>query len=236
MSRVLVTREAEDAEGLVGLLAQAGHVPVLAPMIAREAVPLPDALLRHGWGAALTPDVLLLTSASAVAGLPDPLPEGFAPGRVCCVGPATATAAQARGLRVDLVPERGTGADAVAALGDLRGRTVLWPRAAQSVAATTRALLAAGAHVIDLVVYRTVPHPHAALLLQRAGPVDVVTLTAPSIARAYAAARAQAPGHGAPPVVSLGPTTTAACEALDLQVRAEAGLPTLEALVAALGG
>lgn len=231
MSRVLVTRAADDAEALVVLLAEAGHQPVVAPMVAREPAPPPR---QDPFAKVPEPDVLLLTSAAAAVALTDRLPPGFAPRRVCCVGPATAQAAADLGLDVDEVPEGRTGADAVRLLGDLRGQRVLWPRAEEATAATTRALIASGATFVDMVVYRTVAHPGAAALLAAAGPVDLVTLTAPSIARTYAAARAATPAHGTPPVVTIGPTTTAACEALGLEVLAEAVPPGLEGLVAAL--
>ena len=229
MARVLVTRAVEDAGPLCEALRAAGHTPVCAPMIVRtrdrEAV-------RQVLTGTPAPDVLLLTSPEAARMLLGALPPGFAPVRVATVGPATAHAAAEAGLSADVTQPTGTGAELVARLGPLQGLVVLHVRAARSVPATRAALDAAGAVVVDAVAYRTEAAPHRAAALSTAGPCDLVTLTAPSIVRAYVSAGAD-PGVG---VITMGPTTTIAAQEHGLRVLAEACPHTVAGLVAAVPG
>lgn len=225
-ARVLVTRASEDAAPLVRRLQAAGLVAPTAAMVRREI----DAdAVRAGVARTPRPDVLLLTSATAARTLAG---HDVRPGRVVCVGPATERAARAVGLAVDHIGE-GTGADVVhAAVPD--GATVLWVCAERAVPGTVHALRDVGAVVTEVAAYRTVPHPDAAARLAEAGPVDLVTLTAPSIARSYADARRLVPDHGTPGVVVLGPSTAEAARAVALDVVDQADPPTLDALVRAV--
>lgn len=223
---MLVTRAAEDAPRTVAALEAAGLSTAVVPLIVRRAH-LPA--LRAALLACPRPDVLLLTSAHAAALVAAARPPGFAPACVAVVGPATAEGARAAGIEAHVEPAVPTGVAAVAALGELRGRTVLYVRASEAVAATRDALVASGAHLVEVDAYTTEPAPSAHAQLAQLDPVDVVLLLSPSAARAWVAARA--PHQVALPVVALGPTTAAACRALGLHVAAEgAGADLVEAV------
>jgi uroporphyrinogen-III synthase len=228
--RVLVTRAEEDAPALAEALRGVGAEPVIAPMIARR---IDVDAVRAGLDAWPAPDVLLLTSAAAARALAGARTVAFRPARVAAVGPATAKAAAEAGLPVDVLPDEATGTAAVAALGDLRGRTVLYVQAAASVPSTRAALAAAGARIVDVVAYTTGSHPDRVAALRAAGPVDLVTLASPSTARSYVEAAREA-GLALAPAVVTGPTTAAACGALGVEVRAIAEPHTAEGLVAAV--
>lgn len=226
----LVTRAREDAGSLCDALGARGFAACLAPLLRREvdAVGLRDALSAHP-----TPDVLLLTSPASAAAVAANAPDGFAPAVVAAVGPGTERAAQRRGLRVDVVSEAGTGVGLVAALGDLAGRTVLYPRARVATAATAEALDTAQAKVIDVVAYDNRPSPEADAALAAAWPVDVVTLLSSSAARRLVAALERIGSPLPAAVVVIGPSTRATATELGLNVVAEAQEPTVEAVAEA---
>lgn len=225
---VLVTRDVEDAPKTAERLRRAGFGAVVASLIERRA---DDVALVSAIAVTPAPDLLLLTSAFAAKQLGRVGARTVQPGRVACVGPATAEAARMAGLKVDLVPKEATGAALVAELGDLTGRVVLYPRAADALPATREALERAGAVVRDVVTYGTAASSQAAAALAAAGAVDVVLLASPSTVRAYVAARAAVPGHGTPPVAPIGSTTAEACRVAGLPI-AESG--TVDAIRAAL--
>jgi len=223
--RVGVTRPEADAAPLVRRLQQAGCEAILLPVMRREVVR--DALSD------VAPDeqpvdVLLLTSPAAAEACG---PLAGRVGVVGCVGPGTATAARRiLGDGPMVVPETHDGASLVRALGDLRGRRVLWVRGAQVTAATARALSEAGAQVTAVIAYRTILDPDAARRrLHRTAPPDVVTLTSPRIAQAWADT-----GSTELPVVCIGPTTAEAARRRGLDVVAVATPHDLDGLVDAV--
>lgn len=225
---VLVTRDVEDAPKTAERLRRAGFGAVTAPLIERRA---DDAALAAAIAATPAPDLLLLTSAFAARQIGRLGARLLTAGRVACVGPATADAARAAGLKVDLVPKEATGAALVGELGELSGRVVLYPRAADALPSTREALERAGAVVRDVVTYGTAAAAQGAASLAAAGPVDVVLLASPSTVRAYVAARAAVPAHGSPVVAPIGATTGEACRVAGLPI-AESG--TVDAIRAAL--
>jgi uroporphyrinogen III methyltransferase/synthase len=185
--RVLVTRAADQAAELAGRLRRRGALPVCVPLIAFEPPedpgPLERALSRledYDW--------LVLTSATAVRfGLDGrDLGARSALPRVACIGPATARAARAAGLPVDVIPTDQALPDRLvaelAARTELAGARVLFPCAAGARELLPRALGAAGARVDRIVVYRTVLPEAAAVALHEAVEqgLDAVTLTSPS--------------------------------------------------------
>ncbi len=199
----------------------------VVPCIVRERLPgLAEILAAHP-----SPDVLLLTSAHAAQCVAEVAQRGFAPRVVAVVGPATALGARAASFTVAVQPAEPTGVAAVHALGDLKGRTVLYVHAEDAVAATTIALERSGAHIVHAVAYRTVPAPGLRAALDAAGPVDHALFYSPSAVHAYVAATAHASSHRCPSVLAVGPTTAAACEAAGLTVLA---IATQTDLIAAL--
>ena len=160
--RVLVTRP--DAGGLASLLRDRGARPVAVPMIEiAELAPggALDAAVRE-LGAF---DWIVVTSANGARALFRRLralsvspPGGL---RWAAVGPATAAALAAEGVRAERVPRAGTGAAIAGILGDLAGARVLLPRARNAGRELPSALTARGALVVDVPAYDTVIGPES---------------------------------------------------------------------------
>jgi uroporphyrinogen III methyltransferase / synthase len=240
--RVVVTRAREQAGGFVERLEALGAEVVALPTI-RVADPEDPALLRRAAAEAGTFDWVVFTSANAVERFFAALAgagRALAPGtvRTCAVGPATAAALEARGLRADVVPGEFVGeavVEALAAAGELRGKRVLLPRATEARAVLPEGLRARGAEVVEVAAYRTVPDGAGAEGLRArlaAGEVDVVTFTAGSTARSFAALLGT--DVGGAKVASIGPVTSAVLRELGLPVDIEAKEYTVPGIVAAI--
>jgi uroporphyrinogen-III synthase len=167
---------------------------------------------------------------------------------VLCVGPASAAAARAAGLRIDRTPQAGR--DAEDLLAEVTrsiapaGKRFLLPRSQIASPALAEGLVARGARVDAPIAYRTLPPqagaPAAEALRARLvrGGVDVATFTSPSAVRnclgLLDAEARQALGRCV--VAAIGPTTAQALrdEGLAPDVQPErAGVEELvEALVA----
>ena len=105
--------------------------------------------------------------------------------RIATIGPATASAVETLGIRVDLVPEEFISEGVVKAFAgeDLRGRRVLLPRAEQARDVIPEGLAKMGADVDVATAYRTVRSDRNAAELQSflaEEKVDVITFTSPS--------------------------------------------------------
>jgi len=195
--RVLVTRGEEQAGALVEALERAGaealHVPALRFEPPEDASELDAALARLA-----DYDALVLTSANAARFLARRAAELEVPlaalrGRVFCVGPASAAAARAAGLRVDRIPSGRRRAQGL--LEELpgwlapAGRRFLVPRSQQAGSALADGLRAAGARVDAPLAYRTLApdpaSPEADELRRRLaeGELDAATFTSPSAVR-----------------------------------------------------
>jgi uroporphyrinogen-III synthase len=133
---------------------------------------------------------------------------------VAAIGPRTRSVAEAHGWTVSAGGDQGlTGAALVAALGEIRGRDVLWPRPAEATPGTRDALAAAGARLHDVVAYENREPPGLREALTAAPAVDIVVLAAPS-----AAQRVGRFLRGAlPEALALGPTTAAAAREIGFQ-------------------
>lgn len=234
---VVVTRAREQASGLAARLESLGAEVVELPSIAIEPVAfeLPP-LDRYAW--------LVLTSTNGVAALFD---RGLAPAgldaralagvHVAAIGPGTAAALAARGIRTDLVPERFVAEALVEAfpapVGE--GARVLVARAEQARDVIPEGLGAQGYAVDVLVVYRTVlgePDPRALERVRR-GEVDAITFTSSSTVTGLCDALGGVPAPQ-PLVVSIGPVTSAAAVERGLSVGVEAAEHTVDGVVAAL--
>jgi uroporphyrinogen III methyltransferase/synthase len=194
--RILVTRAAEQAGAFAQRLRDQGADVLVAPTIAivppESWAPLDAALARRSefhW--------LVFTSVNGVAMVGSRLADhglpwsALAGPRVAAIGPATAEALAARGLRAELVPDEYR-AEALAARLRTRvraGEKVLLPRAAEARDVLVVELERLGARVTEVPAYRTRPEPAAVervrAALQR-GQVDVVTFTSSSTARNFA--------------------------------------------------
>lgn len=233
---MVVTRAADQAEGMVEDLAERGALPLLVPCIATVAVEsqaLLDAvthIARYDW--------IVLTSTNAVRFLFDRLPVAkLSPHtRIAVVGAATAEAVRAAGARVDAMPAEFTGMAMAAAMGDLARKRVLLPRSRRGRRATVQALRDQGAHVDDVATYDTVPVPPTqAMLTEINAGVDAVTFTSPSTVDGFFSGDEPVNLDGAV-IVAIGPTTAQALEERGLAVQVQPEAYTTRALVDALEG
>ncbi|MDQ3689096.1 MAG: uroporphyrinogen-III synthase [Chloroflexota bacterium] len=160
--RILVTRPVGQAEELNRLLLERGvtalHVPTVEIDVDSGTADL-DAMLTGLDDA----DWLVLTSANGAEALAARLGANSTklPGtvRVAAVGPATAEVLRAADIHVDHVPDEYLTLAIADGLGDLDGRRVVLARADAATPELHEALVARGAHVEEVVAYRTVEGP-----------------------------------------------------------------------------
>lgn len=246
--RVVVTRAREQAGELIALLEAAGAEALAFPCIAfvePESWDVADAAIGR-LGAAVVPgyDWVLFTSANGVAFFFDRCVAGgvdaasVAALRVAAVGPATAAALAERGIEPEVLPEEYVGEgllEALVARGVGTGGRVLLPRAQEARDVLPDGLIARGALVDVVPVYRTVTGPGDAAVLGRlrAGEADVVTFTSPSTVRGFLRL-AGGMLRPMPIVACIGPVAAAAARANGLDVAVESAEHTVCGLVRAL--
>lgn len=241
--RILVTRARAQASELAARLRALGADVIEAPTIRIEPLdptPLRAALDRLGdyqWA--------VFTSQNAVELVWGELRQrgldarAFARIKLAAVGPATADALLARGLAVDVVPERFVAEGLVAALegrADVRGARVLFAKAEGARELLPAELRRLGAMVDEIAVYRAAPDPEGAAAARAAlagGAVDLVTFTSGSTVRFLVDAVGPEAARTAR-VASIGPTTSATARALGLTVDVEARTATIDGLIEAV--
>ncbi len=161
--------------------------------------------------------------------------------RLAAVGPATGAALRSRGLVVDLVPGeyRAEGVAAAMIAGDLRGKSVLLPRASAAREVLPKMLSDGGAVVSEVHVYDTVATdpPERPLLLELvdSGRLDMVTFTSSSTARNFfemLGTRARRLESTA--LACIGPVTADTVRGLGYRVAVSADEYTVGGLTAAI--
>lgn len=197
--RVLVTRPREQAAEMVGLLEALGAEAIEAPMI-RIVPPESFDALDAACATIGRFDWVVFSSANAVEAFMQRLMESprdlraLGHIRLCAVGPATTERLARYGLKVDLIPAEYR-ADAIAHAfsesGDVHGLNVLIPRADVGREIVGDELRRQGAHVTEVVAYRTAlvdpgregePDVYRMLLDRQ---LDVVTFASPSSVRSF---------------------------------------------------
>jgi uroporphyrinogen-III synthase len=239
MAYAVVTRDREGAAPYAAALAPLG-LEVVAMPVTRTAPPAdPGALARalgRGGHAAIVcasaRGAAALVAAAAEVGA-GPLPEVWA------VGPATARALEAAGIRA-IVPggvrDGASLARALAAAREVAGARVLVPRAEDGRDEAIAYLRVAGAEIDDVVAYRTVAAPadDPALAEGRAllasGGAALCVVLAPSQVAALAALG----GLPALPFAAIGETTAAALRAAGAATVAVADTPTPAGIASAV--
>jgi uroporphyrinogen-III synthase len=161
--RIIVTRAPEQAQELIHALERLGAEVLLLPTV--RFVAASDWKVFDGALKKIAEfDWILLTSQNSVrfvcqhireSGVGCELVQSPRP-LVAAVGPATARAATAEGLRVDHIGQNHTGVSLVREIsGLIHGRKVLLPRSDRGDDRLTKALREAGAVLTEFVAYRT---------------------------------------------------------------------------------
>jgi uroporphyrinogen III methyltransferase/synthase len=235
--RIVVTRAREQASDLVGRLHELGAATVELPVIEIGEPADGGTALRAAAGRVGEYDWVAFTSANAVsrffAALGDVGADTRALGgrRVAAIGPGTAEALAAAGVRADLVPERFVAESLLEAFPDGPGR-VLLPRAAVARDALPAGLTDRGWTVDVVEAYRTSVATPAPEALAGAASAHAVTFTSSSTVTNYLAVAGTVP---VPPVVAcIGPITADTARSAGLHVDVVAPEHTIEGLVQAL--
>jgi len=244
--RIIVTRAREQARDLIERFGALGAEVLLLPAVsfspAVNSEPLDRAVASLG-----DFDWVLFTSANAVRFLALRCRElGCELGRderprYAAVGPATATAAAAEGIRVEFVAREYSGAGLAREMGaEIAGRRVLLPQSQRAGSELPAALAAKGAIVTEVVVYQTGglgAHDAVVEELFRSGHVDVVTIFSPSalenLRAEFGAESLQRVASNAA-LAAVGPVTAAAIRAAGLPVAILAREATGASLVEAV--
>jgi uroporphyrinogen-III synthase len=245
--RVVVTRAPEQAGELVDHLEELGAEVLLFPMVTfappEDCRPLDEAI--HALAGF---DWILLTSQNAVRFLCErcrmlgvQLAEQKAKPQFAAVGPATAQAVESEGLHIARVASRFRAEELAREMGPkLAGKRILLPRSDRARPDLPQALRAAGATVLDVIAYRTLPAgPGTNDTLEKIsrGEVDVITLASPSafhhLSEEIGAERLKEL-TGSVALAAIGPVTARAAAEVGLPVTIEASESTVQGLVRAI--
>jgi uroporphyrinogen III methyltransferase / synthase len=250
--RILSTRPASDRAGFDERLRDLGAEPVSLPttriLPPGDLGPLDDTIAAilacpHARPAF---DWIGFTSANAVSAFMERLfaapgadARALAGTRLAAVGPATAHALRAYGLRADLIPDRAAGRHLAAALGEVEGSKILLPRSDIALRDLPDGLAARGAQVIEVVAYVTRPAAPttASDAILAGGGFDVVTFFSPSAVTGLATLLRSKPlarAFSGAAIACVGETTAAAAREAGLPVEIMPEEFTAEGLVAAL--
>lgn len=242
-ARVLVTRSREQAstlsERLRALGAEVAEFPSIRIAPLEDYGELDAALAdvsRHDWAVFASQNGVEAATARLDALARDA--RAFAGVRICAIGPATARALAAHGLRADLTPPVANTDGVIAALMEagLKRARVLLLRPDIAPPALAEGLRAAGAEVRSVVAYRTTSgdgSPALAKILT--GGIDILSFTSSStVANLLAALDGDRQALANASTVSIGPMTSASLRAAGLPVDREGSPHTIDGLVGAI--
>jgi len=239
---LVVTRAAAQSEGLVQALEELGAIVVRQPAIRFESPADPRALQRAVREASGY-DWVIFTSVNGFDFFRKAAEEAgvdvkgvLAPIRLCCVGPATASAVESVGLTVDVVPETHRAeavVETLAALTALRGQRILVPTVAEARPVLRDGLEELGAEVHTVVTYRTVAVDEASpdVLEEISRGVDLVIFTSPSTVRSFHRLMG---GEVVVDAAVIGPVTAEAARGLGYRIAVDAHPFTIPGLVDAI--
>jgi uroporphyrinogen-III synthase len=245
--RIVITRAPEQAGELAAQLRGLGAEVLLLPTVSfappEDWAPLDEAIRRLA-----TFEWVLLTSQNAVRYFCQRCAElgvkaagaGGQP-RYAAVGPATAKAAAENGIVIAHTARQFRGEALARELAaELKGKSVLLPRSDRARPDLPQALRAAGATVVDVVAYRTMPAARAdadVLGKVRAGQADVIAFASPSafehLREELGADEMRTLSHMAA-FAAIGPVTGKAIREDGCEVAMEAAESTGEGLVRAI--
>ena len=240
--RVVVTRPAHQAAGLLGAFRAAGARAEPLPLIEVGPPDDPEPLAHAARGIAGY-DWAVFASANAVEALLGSLPRGLPSGvRAAAVGPASADALRRGGVEPALIAEdrRAEGLATELALRLAPGARILLPQPPDARPVLAEELARAGARVDAVIAYgkrRAADAPaRARTLFGDDAPLGWVTFTSPAIARAFADLFGPAWPTRRPTLqaASIGPVTSAELRRLGVDPAAEAAAAGDAELVAAV--
>jgi len=248
--RIVVTRSLEQAGELIEMLEERGAEAIPAPSI-RIAPPEDADALGRACDEASTFDWIVFTSGNGVEYFMERLlatsdVRELKGVRICTIGPSTASRLARYGIRVDLTPAEFRAeavVDALKATGDVQGKRFLLPRADIARDLLADALREAGAFVLDVAAYRTIPARADRdggpdiyrMLLDR--EIDAVTFTSASTVKNFVAMLGQDQAVdllSSTIVASIGPVTAEAAQQLDITTNVMPKRYTIPDLVDAL--
>ncbi|MBI5244514.1 MAG: uroporphyrinogen-III synthase [Elusimicrobia bacterium] len=163
-----------------------------------------------------------------------------APPRLYAIGPATAKALRCRGWRAAALSEAFEGEAVARRMSRVSGRRILIPRALAAREILPKLLRKAGARVLAVPAYQTVPDSAGRKLLRRVaaqGRADWVTFASASSVGAFFAALGAKKARRLlrkARAASIGPLTSAALRRRGVEPAAEAARFTAEGLAQAL--
>ena len=211
--RVLVTRAADQAGSLLDGLRAIGFDAISLPTVAVEIdrVVIPPA------------DWVVATSANGIRALGE---QPLRPARLAVVGPETAAVAANFGYHVDLVPAAARGDALVDMFPTGPGHAVV-VQGDLALPGVVQGLESKGWQVTVLIGYRT-----SVGAMGDVPQADVVTFASPSAVDGFVASF----GADALPstVVTIGPTTSAACRAIGIDVNEQADPHTVAGMIEAV--
>jgi uroporphyrinogen III methyltransferase/synthase len=241
--RVVVTRARGQADALVAQLSALGAEAIELPTIEIRPPTDPswiDSAISNINGF----DWIIFTSANGVKHFVERLDASRRDWRdlrakVCAIGPATRAAIEALHLKVDLMGKEYVAESLVAAFSehDIKGASILLPRAAVARDVIPFELTKRGAHITPVEAYRTVaPEGLAERVHEVFGGArrpDYVTFTSSSTVQNLIAAAGPETLDGVK-AVSIGPITSRTARELGVEPAIEASEYTTAGLVAAL--
>jgi uroporphyrinogen III methyltransferase/synthase len=230
---IAVTRARAQASPLAARLRDLGAEVIEAPAIRIRPLPggLPDGLERY--------DLVCLTSPNGVGCLFDRLTaagrdaRALHGARVAAIGPGTARALAAHGIRADVVPERFVAEGLVEALASVDVSRALVARAAQARDVLPDALRERGAEVDVVELYETVAEPLSDAQRSALSGADYVTFTSSSTVRFFFEQAAGALA-GDTRLASIGPVTSATLRQLGHEPALEAERHDVDGLIDAI--
>ncbi|MBI2832992.1 MAG: uroporphyrinogen-III C-methyltransferase [Acidobacteria bacterium] len=249
--RIVVTRSREQAEELIEMLEELGAQAIETPAI-RILPPENLEAVDRAIAEADTFDWIIFTSANGVDFFMRRLLDRGGDVRdlrgvkLCTIGPSTAERLLEHGIRVDVMPSEYRAEAVVDVLRereDLQGKRILLPRADIAREVLAEQLRAAGAEVVEVAAYRTVPERGDRqadddiyrMLLER--QIDVVTFTSASTVRNFVKMLGEDPAAdllATTTIASIGPVTAEAAQQLGIHTTIMPAQYTVAALVQAI--
>ncbi len=238
--RVIVTRAAQQAAGLVAALEAAGVEAIAVPAISVEPEPAGGELDEAARGLADYAWVVITSVNGAQAILAAAARVSTRPDRPrwAAVGQATAGALESAGVTIDLQPQEASGRAIASELPVEAGERVLVVRGDLAGTDLAERLRAKGVIVDDVIGYRTHEAPATSRPLLRraleAGPIDAIVFSSGSTVRGLATlAAAEALAIDAIPAICAGPRTAGAARAAGFAILAESARPEAAAIARA---